>query len=85
MPKKQKEKLSADDVTALQVPEVKPLGVFGNAMDKVFVGTSNKTWANLASLGQGPEYTIVNGRRFYLWEDLEKFAKAEPIKTVGAA
>ncbi|GEM_PF-1335904 len=86
MPRKHKiEKLDKDSITVLEMPDVKPIGVFSNALDKVLIGKSNKTFANEASEGRGPRYSMVNGRRFYLWSDLEAYVKAHPVQTAGTA
>ncbi len=80
---KKREKLTLSEVTIAEIPEPKPIGVFSNALDRVYIGVSNKTWANLASQGKGPRFSIVNGRRFYLWGDLEAYATEQPVQTVG--
>ncbi len=63
--------------------EVEPLFIRASEIGRVIVGLSPKTLANWRSLGIGPEYHIVNGSVYYMYQTLREFFTQNRVQTTG--
>ena len=61
--------------------EFKPLLVSSKDVEKVVIGWSKKTAANLRSQKKGPRYYLVGGTPYYQIEDLEEYFSRYLVKT----
>ena len=61
--------------------EFKPLFVSSKDVEKVVIGWSKKTAANLRSQKKGPRYYLVGGTPYYRVEDLEGYFSQYLVKT----
>ncbi len=61
--------------------EFKPLFVSSKDVEKVVIGWSKKTAANLRSQKKGPRYYLVGGTPYYRIEDLDEYFSRYLVKT----